>query len=320
MQQIRAVVQGSLIFDFLTKAKVLPKPGQTVSGTNFGMFSGGKGANQAVQLARMGARVHMIGRVGCDFMGDFLLEKIRAEGIDASFILKDEKINTSLCAIHIDEEGRNDIIIVPLANARCGAGDVDAAEEQIAAADIVLTQMETTAEAMERTVKLAAKYGKKAVLNTAPAGAVSPEILEKVFAVTPNESEAEQITGIIQDDFEAAEWRKRAAARFHEMGAERVVITLGAAGCYYSGPGEQWHIPAYSIKAEDSTAAGDAFNGALCYALALGKSMKEAVWYGNAAGAIATSRFGSQASLCSYDELTKFMNRKTIPAEGENNG
>jgi ribokinase len=307
MKHMNVVVQGSLIFDFITKAKFLPKLGQAVIGTDFGMFSGGKGANQAVQLARLGAKVHVIGRLGADFMGDFLLEKLNADHIDTSFILRDEKSNTSICAIHVDEKGNNTIIVVPLANASCCAGDVEAAEKQIEAADIVLTQMETTAEAMEATVKLATKHGKPVVLNPAPAGQVAPEILEKVCIITPNETEAEHITGIALSGFEAMEWRKHAADRFHEMGAKQVIITLGADGCYYSGPGKQLYAPAYPVKAEDSTAAGDAFNGALCYALASGMSIEEAIRYGNAAGAIAASRFGSQISLCTNAELSAFF-------------
>ena len=307
MKQVRVVVQGSLIFDFFAKAKVLPKVGQTVSGTDFGMFSGWKGANQAVQLARLGAKVHMIGRVGCDFTGDFLLEKLQAETIDTSFILRDKETSTSLCAVHIDEEGRNAIIIVPLANARCAAADVETAEKEIAVADILLTQCETTTEAMEAAVTLAAKFGKPVVLNPAPAVKVEPEILEKIFILTPNETEAEQIAGIAQGAFEPPEWRKRAAARLREMGAKRVIITLGADGCYYSGDGEELYVPAFPIKPSDSTAAGDAFNGALCYALAMGKGVEEAIRYGNAAGAIAASRFGSQASLCTMKELSSFL-------------
>jgi ribokinase len=309
MKKVHIVVQGSLIFDFITKAKVLPKMGQTVVGTDYGIFSGGKGANQAVQLARLGANVTMIGRVGGDFMGDFLLERHEAEGVDTSFIIKDKEAGTSLCAIHVDEEGRNDIIIIPQANARCGAADVEAAAERIAAADIILTQLETTPEAMEKTVSLGAKYGKPVVLNPAPASKIPGEILKNIFLLTPNETEAEMISGIRQSEYSEGEWRKRAAGTFHDLGSERVIITLGAAGCYYSAPDKELFVPAFKINAEDSTAAGDAFNGALCFALARGKTVEEAIRWGNAAGALAASRFGSQVSLCTYDELESFLKR-----------
>jgi ribokinase len=307
MKQVRVVVEGSLIFDFMTKAKALPRVGQALLGTGFTMGSGGKGANQAVQLARLGADVCMIGRIGVDFMGDFLLEKLNAEKIDTSFIIRDKESSTSICAIHVDEQGRNDIIVVPLANSRCCAPDVDVAEKRIAEADIVLTQLETTNEAMEKTVELGVKYGKRVVLNPAPASPVRSEILKKVFLVTPNENEAEEITGIMQGDYPAEEWRKRAASSLHEQGAKNVILTLGEAGAYYSSEGKELFVKAFTVKPEDSTAAGDAFNGALCYALAVGKSMEEAIVWGNAAGALAVSKIGSQSSLCNMEELSAFL-------------
>jgi ribokinase len=307
MGTVKAVVQGSMIFDLVTKAKVLPKVGQAVIGTGFGMFSGGKGANQAVQLARLGAGVTLIGRIGRDFMGDFLLERYREEGIHTEYITQDNETATSLCAIHVDEQGHNDIIVVPQANNRCSASDVEAAERSIAQADVVLTQLETTTEAMEKTVELGVKYGKPVVLNPAPASKISSELLKKVFLLTPNETEAEEISGIGQDEYDAEEWRKRAAGKMHDLGAERVIITLGEAGCYYSSWGEELFVPAFKIKPEDSTAAGDAFNGALCFALAQGKTVEEAMRWGTAAGALAASRFGSQASLCTMAELVSFL-------------
>ncbi|MDR0403823.1 MAG: ribokinase [Treponema sp.] len=307
MGTVKVVVQGSMIFDLITKAKVLPKVGQAVIGTGFGMFSGGKGANQAVQLARLGAGVTMIGRIGCDFMGDFLLERHKEEGINTKYITRDKETATSLCAIHVDEQGHNDIIVVPQANGRCSAADVEAAESSIAEADVVLTQLETTTEAMEKTVELGAKHGKPVVLNPAPAAKISSEVLKQVFLLTPNETEAEEISGIGQNEYDAEEWRKRAAAKMHDLGAERVIITLGEAGCYYSPRGSESFAPAFKIKPEDSTAAGDAFNGALCFALARGKTVEEAMRWGNAAGALAASRFGSQASLCTMAELVSFL-------------
>jgi ribokinase len=307
MEKVKVVVQGSLIFDLITKAKVLPRVGQAVIGTGFGMFSGGKGANQAVQLARLGAGVTMIGRIGCDFMGDFLLERHREEGIDTTHITRDRETATSLCAVHVDEQGHNDIIVVPQANSRCSAADVEAAEASIAEADLVLTQLETTVEAMEKTVELGVKHGKPVVLNPAPASKISSGVLKKVFLLTPNETEAEEISGVLREQYGAEEWRKRAAAALHDLGAERVIITLGEVGCYYSAQEEELFVPAFKITPQDSTAAGDAFNGALCFALARGKSVKDAIIRGNAAGALAASRFGSQVSLCTFRELEEFL-------------
>jgi ribokinase len=162
---------------------------------------------------------------------------------------------------------------------------------------------------MEKTVELGVKHGKRVVLNPAPASPVKSEIFKKVFLVTPNENEAEEISGVMRSDYSTEEWRKRAASSLHELGAKNVILTLGDAGAYYSSEGKELFVKAFAIKPEDSTAAGDAFNGALCYALALGKSVEEAVVWGNAAGALAVSRIGSQSSLCTMEELSAFLKK-----------
>lgn len=310
MYRVRILVQGSMLFDFFTKAKALPKVGQTVLGDYFGMFSGGKGSNQAVQLARLGAEVYMVGRVGCDFMGDFLIDRLKAEGINTSYIICDDSINTGLCAVHIDEMGRNAIIVVPLANTHCCKDDVYKAESLIATADAVLCQLETTVEAAECTLDLANKYNVPVVLNPAPAVNVPDRMFEKAYLITPNETEAEFFTGIKINEYPQEEWRELAAKRLHDMGAKRVVITLGANGCYYSDTDNSAYYPAFEINAVDSTAAGDAFNAALCFTLANKKSLPEAISYGNGAGALAASRFGSQVSLCSFEELDSFLKER----------
>ncbi|MCX7710339.1 MAG: ribokinase [Clostridia bacterium] len=311
MDTPRIVVQGSMLFDFFTKAKELPKVGQTVLGNYFGMFSGGKGSNQAVQLARLGAEVYMIGRVGCDFMGDFLLDKLRSEGMDTAYIVRDDSIHTGLCAVHIDERGRNDIIVVPLANTHCCREDVLKAESLISSAEIVLCQLETTVEAAYCAMELANRHGKPAVLNPAPAVEIPQEMVRWAYLFTPNETEAEFYSGINQNDFAPEIWRELAAERLRELGASRILITLGKDGCFYYDGKDKIHYPAFAVNAVDSTAAGDAFNAALAYALAMKKNIPEAIRYANGAGSLAASRFGSQASLCNIAELEALLKERS---------
>jgi ribokinase len=157
MQKPRIIIQGSLLFDFFVKARQLPKPGQTIMGHSFGMFSGGKGANQAVQLARLGAEAILIGRVGLDFMGEFLIDRLLEEGMDITYIVRDDSISTGLCAVHVDDTGCNDIIVVPQANTHVCRKDVLAAKKEFATADLVLLQLETPLDAIQCTMELAAK-------------------------------------------------------------------------------------------------------------------------------------------------------------------
>ena len=311
-RRVRIVVVGSIVFDCVATADRLPRKGETVLGRTFGMFSGGKGANQAVQAARLGAEVYMIGRVGDDPLADQVLKSLQASMVDTRYVKRDPSVCTGACCIHVDAVGDNAIIIVPEANMACAPEDVDAARDVLASADILLCQLEIALPTVAHTLDLAEKIGLRAILNPAPAQPVPDGLFAKAMVLTPNETEAEFFSGLplpspTPTDRGNIDWELKASQRLRQMGASTVVITLGQRGALLVvGDGAQ-RIPAYRVSAVDVTAAGDAFNGALAVALAEGQEMEQAVAYANAAGALAASRAGAQPSLAGRHEVEDFL-------------
>jgi ribokinase len=313
----RIVVVGSIVFDCVAMADRLPRKGETVLGRKFGMFSGGKGANQAVQIARLGAEVFMVGRVGKDFLAEYLLKNLNASGVDTRYVKQDASVATGACCIHVDAAGDNTIIIVPEANMACSPEDVDAAREVIASADVVVCQFEVAMPAVIHTLDLAARLGVRTVLNPAPAAPIPDGLGSKVTVLTPNETEAEAISGVALPSCEFAGnngngWEIEASTRLLSMGPQAVVITLGQRGACLTTPSGQQNIPAYRVSPVDVTAAGDAFNGALAVAMAEGKDMEQAVRFANAAGGLAATRAGSQPSLATRGELEDFLRTAVV--------
>jgi len=308
----RIAVVGSIVFDCVATAERLPRKGETVLGRTFGMFSGGKGANQAVQAARLGAEVHMIGRVGDDPLAEQVLKSLNASGVDTRFIRKDPSVCTGACCIHVDAAGDNAIIIVPEANMACSPEDVDAAREVLASADILLCQFEIAIPTVAHALDMAAEKGLRVILNPAPAQPVPEGLLSKAMILTPNETEAEFLSGVplpspAPADHGNVDWEIEASERLRRMGASTVVITLGHRGAFLADTNGGQRIPAYRVSAVDVTAAGDAFNGALAVALAENRGLEEAVAYANAAGAIAASRAGAQPSLAVRRQVEDFL-------------
>jgi len=308
----RIAVVGSIVFDCVAKADRLPRKGETVLGRTFGMFSGGKGANQAVQAARLGAEVYMIGRVGKDFLAEHVLKNLNASGVDTRYIRQDPSVATGACCIHVDAAGDNTIVIVPEANMACAPEDVDAAKEVLASADVLLCQFEIAMPTVAYALDTAAKMGVPVVLNPAPAQSVPDGLCSKATVLTPNETEAEFLSGLPFPSGESAgpggdAWEIEASARLLKMGTRTVVITLGSRGAYLATAGGGKLIPAYRVSAVDVTAAGDAFNGALAVAMAEGRDMTRAIAFANAAGALAATRAGSQPSLATRREVEFFM-------------
>ena len=314
-QRPRIVVLGSLVFDFVARAPRLPRLGETLLGDFFGMFPGGKGANQAVQAGRLGAEVFMIGRVGQDFLGEQLLTSLRASGVTTEFVREDTAVKTAACCIHVDAQGQNAIVIVPEANLACGREDVDAAAKVIRSADVLVCQLEIPVATVAYAVALAAEQRRTVILNPAPAQPLPESILACVTVLTPIDTEAEVLTGCPvkqpghgEPDFCAS--LSKAAAQLLGSGVENVIITLGEQGAYLRTKEREQHYPAFPITPVDTTAAGDAFNGALAVALGEGKSMDEAIRFANAAGALSTTRAGAQPSMARRDALEAF--RKTL--------
>ncbi|MDR3643895.1 MAG: ribokinase [Clostridia bacterium] len=311
-RKIRIAVAGSMIFDFVASADRLPKTGETVIGNSFGMFSGGKGANQAVQAAKLGAEVYMIGRVGDDFLGERLMEGLKKTGVITDYIKKDPTSHTAACCIHVDANGDNAIIIAPEANMSVTADDIRSAGEVIQSADIFISQLEIAMPAVEYAVGLASEHGVPVVLNPAPHRAVSKELFKRADVVTPNETEAEFYTGIPMEKSNIEECAAANAEKLMAMGAKSVVITLGKKGAFLAYEGIRKRIDTPYVVPVDTTAAGDAFNGALAVALAEGRSMEQAVVFANGAGALAASKAGAQSSICDRAQLEAFLEKSGL--------
>ena len=297
------LVVGSSNTDMVIKTNHLPRPGETVLGGTFFMNPGGKGANQAVAIARLGGRGSFICKTGSDVFGHQSQQLFEEEGIDTSYIFSDSKHPSGVALITVDEHAENCIVVASGANANLMPADLAKAEEAIDKADYILMQLEIPIETVEFVAEMAWKKNKKVILNPAPAQKLSPALLQHLHMVTPNETEAEMISGVkITDDASVHE----AARVISDMGVKHVIITLGSKGAFiYSDSGAQM-IPALKVKAVDTTAAGDVFNGALITAMAEDRSLEEAVRFACKASAISVTRSGAQSSAPYRNEVDTF--------------
>lgn len=304
----RIVVVGSLNMDLVTRAPRRPQRGETLTGESFGMFVGGKGLNQAIAAARQGASVRMVGRVGADDFGRRLRQTLEAAGVDAQLVAEDSATSTGVATIVLDAEGDNSIIVVPGANGHVGPEDVARAAEAIAAADLLMLQLEVPLAAVLRAAEIARAAGVRVLLNPAPApaGPLPDELLRLVDVLTPNETETQSLTGLSASDDEAA---ARAAAALRARGVGAVVLTLGARGALLADGERTVRVPGYVVQVVDTTAAGDAFCGALGTQLALGRPLEAAVSYANAAGALATTVLGAEPAMPRREAVERLMTR-----------
>lgn len=306
MKNVRIAVLGSLIYDCVVWGPKLPRKGESITGLRSGFFTGGKGANQAVQAARLGSEVYMIGKLGRDIPGDTLLASLERSGVHTDFIKIDENEGTGSCAIMVDSNGDNMIMTALGANHTIRAGEIEAAIARLGEFDLLLLQLETSIESVEYALAAAKRIGIPIILNPAPAAEIPDSFFNGVTFVTPNETETEAYTGITPS-FENREETVEAAARLLVKGVKNVVFTLGSAGSFYTDGQRKIFAPAYPIKAVDATAAGDAFNAALACKIAGGAGIDEALSYANAAGAFAASRPGAQPSLGTAAEIEEFL-------------
>jgi ribokinase len=272
----------------------LPLPGETLLGGKFFMNSGGKGANQAVAAARLGGKVTFVAKVGNDPFGIRSIDQYKAEGIGTKHVLIDKEHPSGVALILVDAHGENSIAVASGANANLTPQDVDEARVVIEEGDIVLMQLETPIETVERAALIGKQMGKKVILNPAPAQSLSSPLLGCLYMLIANETEAEFISGIQIVDMDSV---ARAADIICSKGVENVVITLGSKGAFVKERGAYHQVPALKVKAVDATAAGDTFCGAICVALAEGKSITEAVEFANRAAAVTVTRMGAQSSL-----------------------
>jgi ribokinase len=300
----RIAVVGSLNMDLVVRAPHMPIPGETVIGSDFRTIPGGKGANQAVAAARLGAKVAMIGRVGDDDFGRSQLRNLGQLGVDTTHVMVDLETATGIALITLDARGQNSIVLAPGANMRLTKEDINAARGAIVQSDVLVLQLESPLEVVTYAIDIAHAEGVKVVLNPAPARPLPKETLARLDYLIPNESETALLTGIEVADLDST---KEAAKRLRDEGVDTVILTLGDRGAFLTSAEESVHIPGYEVEVVDTTAAGDAFVGGLAMALARGQNPAEAVRYANAAGALAVTRLGAQPSLPTRQEVEEFM-------------
>ena len=287
-------VIGSSNTDLVVKAEKLPKPGETVIGGEFLMNPGGKGANQAVTAARLGLPVTFVARVGNDIFGKQALQQFERENINTAFVTTDSEHPSGVALIGVDAKGENNIIVAPGANSKLTRQVVAEALEAIEGNAIILVQLEIPIPIVEFAIEKSYEKGFRVILNPAPVQKLDPRVFSQLYVITPNESEAEMLTGIRVVDEETA---ALAATRLHQMGAPNVVITIGPKGAFLRTDEIVKLVPAPPVTAVDTTAAGDCFNGALAVALAEGKNIEESVTFACKAASISVTRMGAQSSL-----------------------
>lgn len=298
----KIIVIGSSNTDMVVRSERLPRPGESVIGGGFMMARGGKGANQAVAVARMGHRVIFTAALGRDMFGDAAVSSYQRFGIDTSYIVRKDA-PSGVALIMVDSAGQNSISVALGANNSLSTEDIRGVLEQVEKDDIVLLQLEVPMATVDAAVDIAAAKGARVVLNPAPAAMVSEQTLSKLYLITPNQTEAQTLTGIeVKDEATAS----LAAQVLCSRGVGRVVITMGNLGAYLYEEGRGEIIEARKVAAVDTTAAGDVYNGALCAALAEGKSLREALTFATKASAISVTRVGAQPSVPTREEVDNF--------------
>jgi ribokinase len=305
------LVFGSLNMDLVVRSPRFPKPGETLSGESFFTAPGGKGGNQAVACARLGAPTQMIGRVGDDVFGSALCNSLADNGVKIDKVMVDAKHASGVALITVDALAENTIVIVPGANGAISFDDVARLDSLLAANRLILLQLEIPLEAVVAAAEVAHDHGFSVILDPAPARPLSSELYSLVDILTPNETEAAALTGLPLDTDDSIE---QAAEVLLTRGVRNVVIKLGGRGVYARSrtqpQGQFW--PAFSVAALDTVAAGDAFNGGLAVALANECSFEEAVRWGQAAGAISTTRPGAQPSIPNREEVLALLAANTL--------
>lgn len=301
---VNIAVVGSFVTDFIFRAPRRPVKGETVVGLGFDMAMGGKGANQAVMAAHLGAAVSMIGRVGNDSFGDMQIQNMARAGVCTDYIVRDPDLGTGAGGIVVDPEGDNSIVFVPNANGKVCREDIDAATPAMEACDTLLVQLELPFKVNGYAIKKAHKLGKRVILDPAPACILEDYFYEYASIMTPNETEAAILTGVRVEDADSA---ARAARIIADKGCETVIVTLGANGAYLLHQGRGEHLPPVKVNAVDTTAAGDAFTGSLAVFLGQGLPMREAVRRAGIVGALCATRTGAQPSLPTRAQFEAFL-------------
>jgi ribokinase len=307
----RILVIGSSNTDMVIKTEKLPVPGETILGGTFLMNPGGKGANQAVAAARLGGRVTFITKRGNDLFGNQTVGLLMREGIHTQYIVKDMELPSGVALITVDSAGENSIVVAPGSNGNLSEEDIPPVIFDAGKYEILLLQLEIPIDTVEYCAITAYDRGIKVILNPAPAQQLSDNLLLRTWLITPNETEAETITGVSITDIASAE---RAAGLLQERGVKNVIITLGNAGAFVKSENFTGMIPGVKVIPVDTTAAGDVFNGALAVAISEGKNLIDAVNFANKAASISVTRMGAQASAPYRNEI--FIDSPPSPLKG----
>lgn len=299
----KIAVVGSFVMDLIASVDEFPKAGQTIIGNSMQTFPGGKGANQAVAAARLGAEVQMFGKVGNDANGTAFMDLFSKEKIDVAHVQKHSELPTAMGLIQINAQAENKIVVIPGANYGYTLEDLARDSDHFLKADLVVAQLELKHDVVYRLIELCDENQVPIVLNPAPAVPLSDLILSKVTYLTPNETELEILTGISVTSIEDA---KIAIGKLLSIGVKVVVATLGKNGALIGNDAGFTHIPGYKVDAVDTVAAGDSFNGALAYGIVQGQSLEATVRFANAVGALTVTKQGAIPSLPTYDDVTHF--------------
>jgi ribokinase len=303
VDDLKLVVVGSSNMDLVVRSPRIPVSGETILGGDFLMVPGGKGANQAVAIAKLGARAVFVARLGDDVFGRTSLENFKKERVDTRYVTLTPGVPSGVALINVDAAGNNAIVVAPGANAKLSPDDVYRAQAEITAAGAVVAQLEVPLTTVQCAAELAHQAGVKFVLNPAPAQKLAPALLSLVTVLTPNEIEAQILTGITVVDPESA---SAAADRLLEAGVESAIITMGAKGFLLAEASRREHIAAEKVNVVDTTAAGDAFTGSLAVGVAQGHSLYDSAVLANRAAALSVTRMGAQPSMPTMDEVRNF--------------
>jgi ribokinase len=297
-------VVGSSNMDLVVKSKRIPAKGETILGGDFIMVPGGKGANQAVAAAKLGAQVFFIAKLGDDIFGAQSLNNFKKEGVNTKYVLQTKEAPSGVALIMVDDDGNNVIVVAPGANHKLMPEDVKAAESDIALSGALVAQLEVPIETIEFAAELANKSKVPFILDPAPAQKLSPKLLNMVDVLTPNETEARILTDIAVKDQKSAE---AAAKKLLECGVKTIILTMGASGYLLAGKEGTEFVAAKKVTAADSTAAGDAFTGSLAVGLAQGQTLSEAASFANNVAAVSVTKMGAQPSMPTLQEVESFI-------------
>lgn len=302
------LVFGSINMDLVARTPRIPAVAETITGHEFFTAPGGKGANQAVAAARLGVPTKMVGRVGADAFGPELRQNLNAVGVDTAPVFTDATVSSGVAIIAVDDQAQNNIIIIPGANGRVGAEDVQRLEQNLPGAKALLLQLEVPLQAVTAAAQLARQHGVTVILDPAPARDLPAELYAVVDVLTPNEVEAAQLVGFAVKTPADAD---RAAVALLARGIKTAIIKMGAQGVFYAqASGEKGFVPAFKVEAIDTVAAGDAFNGGLAAALVEGQPLTMALRWGAAAGALSATKRGAQPSMPDRAEFEAFLQKE----------